>query len=130
MKGRAEPLVREASNVRNAILREAERSDLVVMGASATPGAGNDASLFGAIPEAIAGRARPTVVVVKTRETIGRTTFEQLAEKAETLAAADRAAEEARAIPAASSAGSASRTTTTPSSPTCAGWPTSRSRRG
>ncbi len=100
MKGRAEPLLREASNVRNAILREAERADLVVMGASATPGTGADASLFGAIPEAIASRARPTVVVVKTRETIGRTTFEQLAEKAETLAAADRAAEEARAIPA------------------------------
>ncbi len=99
MKGRAEPLLREASNVRNAILREAERADLVVMGASATP-AGNDTSLFGAIPEAIALRAKPTVVVVKTRETIGRGTFEQLAEKAETLAAADRAAEEARAIPA------------------------------
>ena len=39
-------------------------------------------------------------MVVKTRETIGRGTFEQLAEQAETLAAADRAAEEARAIPA------------------------------
>ncbi len=100
MKGRAEPLVREASNVRNAILREAERADLVVMGASATPGGSGDASLFGAIPEAIASRAKPTVVVVKTREPIGRGTFEQLAEKAETLAAADRAAEEARAIPA------------------------------
>ncbi len=99
MKGRAEPLLREASNVRNAILREAERADLVVMGASATPG-GGDASLFGAIPEAIASRAKPTVVVVKTREPIGRGTFEQLAERAETLAAADRAAEEARAIPA------------------------------
>ncbi len=99
IKGRAEPLVREASNVRNAILREAERADLVVMGASATPGSG-DASLFGAIPEAIATRAKPTVVVVKTREPINRLTFEQLAEKAETLAAADRAAEEARAIPA------------------------------
>jgi glucosyl-3-phosphoglycerate synthase len=100
MKGRAEPLLREASNVRNAILREAERADLVVMGASATPGGSGDASLFGAIPEAIASRAKPTVIVVKTRETIGRGTFEQLAEKAETLAAADRAAEEARAIPA------------------------------
>jgi len=99
IKGHAEPLLREASNVRNAILREAERADLVVMGASATPGSG-DASLFGAIPEAIATRAKPTVIVVKTRESIGRTTFDQLAEKAETLAAADRAAEEARAIPA------------------------------
>ena len=39
-------------------------------------------------------------MVVKTRETIGRQTFEQLASRAETLAAADRAAEEARAVPA------------------------------
>ena len=38
--------------------------------------------------------------MVKTREVIGRQTFEQLAQKAETLAAADRAAEEARAVPA------------------------------
>ncbi len=99
IRGRGEPLVREATNVRNAILREAEHADLVVMGASATP-PGGDASLFGAIPEAVAARAKPTVVVVKTRDPIGRSTFEQLAEKAESLAAADRAAEEARAIPA------------------------------
>ncbi len=101
VKGKAEPALREASNVRNAILREAEKADLVVMGASATPG-GQDGSsyLFGALPEAIATRAKPTVIVVKTRETIGRQTFEQLASRAETLAAADRAAEEARAVPA------------------------------
>jgi nucleotide-binding universal stress UspA family protein len=99
--GKAEGVVREAANVRNAILREAEKADLVVMGASATPaGADGEAYLFGALPEAIAARARPTVVVVKTRETIGRQTFEQLATRAETLAAADRAAEEARAVPA------------------------------
>ena len=42
----------------------------------------------------------PTVIVVKTREPIGRQTFEQLAQQAETLAAADRAAEESRAVPA------------------------------
>src|SRR6185295_19486762 len=35
----------------------------------------------------------------KTREIIGRAIFEQLASRAETLAAADRAAEEARAVP-------------------------------
>ncbi len=98
--GVAEPLVREAANVRTAILREAERADLVVVGASASPTEGGpEAHLFGALPEAIATRARPTVVVVKTRETIGRQTFEKLAERAETLAAADRAAEENRAIP-------------------------------
>ena len=101
LSGRAEGVVREAANVRNAILREAERADLVVMGATATPG-GTDGEtyLFGALPEAIATRAKPSVIVVKTRETIGRSTFEQLASRAETLAAADRAAEEARAVPA------------------------------
>jgi len=101
VQGRAQPALREASNVRNAILREAEHADLVVMGASAAPG-GHDGSsyLFGALPEAVALRAKPTVVVVKTREIIGRGTFEQLAQRAETLAAADRAAEEARAVPA------------------------------
>ncbi len=96
---RSEPILRETQNVRTAILREAERADLVVMGASATA---DDAgsSLFGALPEAIAQRARPTVIVVKTREPIGRQTFERLAQRAESLAAADRAAEESRAIPA------------------------------
>jgi nucleotide-binding universal stress UspA family protein len=98
--GAAEPIVREAANVRTAILREAERADLVVVGASASPAEGGpDAHLFGSLPEAIATRARPTVVVVKTREAIGLLTFEKLAERAETLAAADRAAEEARAVP-------------------------------
>jgi len=101
LRGRGEGVVREAANVRNAILREAEKADLVVMGASAQPpGADGESYLFGALPEAVAARAKPTVVVVKTRETIGRQTFEQLASKAETLAAADRAAEEARAVPA------------------------------
>ncbi|MFI5226201.1 MAG: universal stress protein, partial [Candidatus Limnocylindrales bacterium] len=100
--GRAEARVREATNVRNAILREAESVDLVVMGASALPGAEGDGSahLFGAMPEAIATRARPTVIVVKTRETISNVHFEQLAGRAESLAAADRAAEEVRAVPA------------------------------
>ena len=101
LRGRGEGVVREAANVRNAILREAEKADLVVMGASAQPaGANGESYLFGALPEAIAARARPTVVVVKTRIAIGRQTFETLAAHAETLAAADRAAEEARAVPA------------------------------
>ncbi len=94
-----EPVLREASNVRATILREAEKVDLVVMGASAVPGGDSGGQLFGALPETIALRARPTVVVVKTREAIGRQTFEQLAQRAETLAAADRAAEEVRAVP-------------------------------
>jgi nucleotide-binding universal stress UspA family protein len=101
LHGRGEGLLKEAPNVRNAILREADKADLVVMGASAVPGGdGTDSYLFGALPEAIATRSKSSVVVVKTRESIGRTTFDALASKAETLAAADRAAEEARAIPA------------------------------
>jgi len=103
LQGRSEAILREAPNVRNAILREAERADLVVMGASAQPGSGSSGSgetyLFGALPEVIAARAKPSVIVVKTRETLERTTFDQLAARAETLAAADRAAEEGRAVP-------------------------------
>lgn len=101
LEGIGEPVLREASNVRRAILREAEKVDLVIMGASALQ-AGDDgrATLFGSLPEAIATKAKPTVVVVKTREPISRQTFEQLAQRAETLVAADRAAEEARSIPA------------------------------
>lgn len=101
LRGKGEAALREAPNVRNAILREAEKADLVVMGASAVPGSdAADAYLFGAMPEAIAARAKPTVIVVKTRESIGGQTFDALAAHAETLAAADRAAEEARAVPA------------------------------
>jgi len=102
VSAKVEARVREAANVRNAILREATLVDLVVMGASAVPGAEGDGSahLFGALPEAIATRAKPTVIVVKTREAISHRTFEQLAARAESLAAADRAAEEARAVPA------------------------------
>lgn len=104
--GSGTPLLREAANVRNEILREAETADLVIMGAAATPGTaagagdGREGVLFGALPEAIATRAHASVVVVKTREPIGSATFDRLAEKAETLVAADRAAEEAGAIPA------------------------------
>jgi glucosyl-3-phosphoglycerate synthase len=97
---RVEGRLKEAINVRTAILKEAEKADLVVMGAAATTADDPDDHLFGALPEAIATKAKPSVVVVKTREAIGRQTFEQLAQKAETLAAADRAAEEARAVPA------------------------------
>jgi glucosyl-3-phosphoglycerate synthase len=100
-RGHADGILREAPNVRNAILREAESADVVVMGASVAPeGTSDEAFLFGALPEAIATRARPPVIVVKTRERIGRATFEELAGRAESLIAADRAAEESRAIPA------------------------------
>jgi len=100
LRSRGEALLREAPNVRGAILKEAEKADLVVMGASAqTTGLDGETHPFGSLPEAIATRARPSVVVVRTREAIEKSTFERLASRAETLAAADRAAEEARAVP-------------------------------
>jgi glucosyl-3-phosphoglycerate synthase len=98
--GHVEQAVREAVNVRNAILREAESADVVVMGASAAPATSHgETFLFGALPEAVAARARKTVIVVKTREAIGKSTFEKLEARAETLAAAERAGYEARSIP-------------------------------
>jgi glucosyl-3-phosphoglycerate synthase len=98
---RAEGVLREASSVRTAILREAEKADVIVMGASVEPeGTTTDAFLFGSLPEAVATRARTPVIVVKTRERVNRATFEELAGRAESLVAADRAAEEARAVPA------------------------------
>jgi len=100
-RGHADGMLREAPNVRNAILREAEKSDLVIMGASAAPeGSVVENFLFGVLPETIAARARPPVIVVKTRERIDTATFEVLAARAESLAAAERAAEESRAVPA------------------------------
>ncbi len=101
VRGHADGLLREAPNVRNAILREADKSDLVIMGASAAPeGSVVDNFLFGVLPETIAARAKPPVIVVKTRERIDTATFEELAARAESLAAAERAAEESRAVPA------------------------------
>ena len=95
----AEPIVRETSNVRAAIVREAAGADLLVMGASAVD-AGNELFLVGSLPEEVAQRAPCTVVVVRTREPIDRTTFEHLADRADTLAAVERAAEASRSVPA------------------------------
>jgi glucosyl-3-phosphoglycerate synthase len=100
-RGHAEGILREAPNIRNAILREADKSDLVIMGASAAPeGSAAGSFLFGILPETIATRAKPPVIVVKTRERIDTTTFDELAARAESLAAAERAAEQSRAVPA------------------------------
>ena len=99
VEGEFETRLREASNVGATILREADDVDLVVMGASAEePATRGEAYLFGALPESIAARAKATVIVVKTREALSRQTFERLSQHAETLAAADRAAEEARSV--------------------------------
>jgi nucleotide-binding universal stress UspA family protein len=99
----AQPLIVEGDDVRAAILHEAEGAQLVVMGAAALSPAESsrgDAPLFGALPEAIAQHARPTVLVVKTREPLSRSTFEQRASQAETLEAADKAAEFGRSVAA------------------------------
>jgi glucosyl-3-phosphoglycerate synthase len=70
------------------------------MGAAAMPATdGSETFLFGALPEAIAARSKKTVIVVKTREPIGEATFDQLEKRAETLAAAERAANDSRAVP-------------------------------
>ncbi len=99
--GRVEGAIIEAPNVRNAILREAENSAAVVMGASASPAMDDGKTfLFGAIPETVATRSARTVIVVKTREAISDATFQRLEEWPESLAAAERAAIRQRAIPA------------------------------
>ena len=97
---RSEPLLRETRNVRTAILREAERADLVVMGASAPPGRRRRARCSARSrrrsPSAPAHRrssSRPGSRSAARRSSSSR-------QKAETLAAADRAAEESRAVPA------------------------------
>ncbi len=104
-RGGSVPLVREALNVRSAILREARTADLLVMGAAvATGGAGTqpapaDGALFGALAEHIAQRAHTTVIVVKTRQPPSRASFERAAQQADTLESVDRAAEERRSVP-------------------------------
>ena len=121
-RGHADGLLREAPNVRNAILREAEQADVVIMGASAAPeGTAADAFLFGALPEAIAARATPPVIVVKTRERIGRATFER-AGRPGRVAGGRRPGGRGVAGRArrAWSAGSPSPTSTTASTATCA----------
>jgi nucleotide-binding universal stress UspA family protein len=99
----AQPLLVTGGDVAAAILKEADKAQLVVMGAAAlaaTDTPGSDGALFGVLPETIAQQARPTVIVVKTKEPITRATFERRAEQAETLEAADRAALAGRSIPA------------------------------
>ena len=105
-RGRAQPLWSRAAASRRRSCDEADRAGLVVMGATALPaGPGAlalppESGLFGALPEAIAQQARPTVIVVKTREAPTRAVFEQRAAQAETLEAAERAAAAAASVPA------------------------------
>ncbi len=94
------PLVLEAQTVRAAILRESAHHDLVVVGAAAEPtGSGTGRRLFGRLAETVASRARPTVMVVKSRQPVTAGTFEHLRAEAGSLPAADAAFEESSTLP-------------------------------
>ncbi|HEX6656287.1 MAG TPA: glucosyl-3-phosphoglycerate synthase [Candidatus Limnocylindria bacterium] len=94
-------VLREATSVRTAIIREAASHDLVVMGASAQPSnaAPDGRYLFGTVADAVASKAKPTVIVVKTKQKLGMATFEELRSAEGTLAAADAYVEHSRALP-------------------------------
>jgi len=98
---KAKGLLLEATSVRSAIIREAAHHNLVVMGASAHPSnaAPDGRFLFGTVADAVATKARPTVVVVKTKQRLGLATFEELREAEGTLAAADAYVERSRSLP-------------------------------
>ncbi|HVQ22664.1 MAG TPA: glucosyl-3-phosphoglycerate synthase [Candidatus Saccharimonadia bacterium] len=105
-RGRAKPSMIEGSSIAPTIIDEADRAGLVVMGATALPaGPGAlalpaESGLFGALPEAVVQQARPTVIVVKTRDAPSRAVFDRRAAQAETLEAAERAASAAGSVPA------------------------------
>ena len=98
---RATGIIREAVSVRQAIIKEAASHDLVVMGASAQPtnAAPDGRYLFGTLAEGVASRARPTVIVVKTKQAVGLATFEELRASEGTLAHADALVESSRSLP-------------------------------
>jgi glucosyl-3-phosphoglycerate synthase len=98
---RVRGILREATSVRTAIIREAAQHDLVVMGASAQPAnaAPDGRYLFGTVADAVASRAKPTVIVVKTKQKLGLATFDELRSAEGTLAAADAFVEHSRSLP-------------------------------
>lgn len=98
---RATGMIREAASVRQAIIKEAGHHQLVVMGASAQPtNASPDGRyLFGTLAEAVASRAKPTVIVVKTKQSLGLATFDELRASEGTLAHADAYVERSRSLP-------------------------------
>jgi nucleotide-binding universal stress UspA family protein len=98
---RASGLIREATSVRSAIVREAANHDLVVMGASAHPtnATPDGRYLFGTLAESVASKAKPTVIVVKTKQSVGLATFDELRASEGTLAHADAFVERSRSLP-------------------------------
>jgi nucleotide-binding universal stress UspA family protein len=98
---RATGMVLEATSVRQAIIKEAAHHQLVVMGASAQPtnAAPDGRYLFGTLADSVASKAKPTVVVVKTKQSLGLATFEHLRASEGTLAHADAFVERSRSLP-------------------------------
>ncbi|HYN63367.1 MAG TPA: glucosyl-3-phosphoglycerate synthase [Candidatus Limnocylindrales bacterium] len=98
---RVHGILREAVSVRTAIIKEAASHDLVVMGASAQPSnaAPDGRFLFGSVADTVASKAKPTVIVVKTKQKLGMATFEELRSAEGTLAAADAYVEHSRSLP-------------------------------
>jgi glucosyl-3-phosphoglycerate synthase len=90
----------EGDDVTEAILDEADRSQLVIMGATAMAIESPNAPLFGQLVEHVAQEAQPTVIVVKTRDVPTRQTFAERAEAAESLEAADQAVDDLRSVTA------------------------------
>jgi nucleotide-binding universal stress UspA family protein len=97
---RASARLVEGDDVTAAILAEAEQAQLVVMGASATAIDSLGGPLFGQLVERVAGEARPTVIVVKTREQPTTAIFEARAGQDGTLEAAEMAVAAVRSLPA------------------------------
>jgi nucleotide-binding universal stress UspA family protein len=98
---RVHGILREATSVRTAIVKEAASHDLVVMGASAQPSnaAPDGRFLFGSVADMVASKAKPTVIVVKTKQKLGMATFDELRSAEGTLAAADAYVEHSRSLP-------------------------------
>ena len=90
----------EGENVTEAILHEADNAQIVVMGATATAIDSPGAPLFGQLVEHVAQEARPTVIVVKTRDVPTRATFVERARQDDSLEAAEQAAAAVRSLPA------------------------------
>jgi glucosyl-3-phosphoglycerate synthase len=97
---RAAAVLVEGEDVSAAILAAAADAQLVIMGATATAVDVAGGTLFGHLVERVAQAARPSVVVVKTRELPTHATFEARAGEDGTLEAAELAVAAVRSVPA------------------------------
>ncbi len=93
-------VVVEGRDVTETILGEADKAQLVIMGATATALDSPGAPLFGQLVEHVAQEASPTVIVVKTRDVPTRATFVERAREEDSMEAAEQAATSLRSLPA------------------------------